>query len=262
MIYGRGRAYERVVDRPYGASKLNLEAAAARRGGALPQSLKIVVVEDEPLTRSSLVAFFTQQGHEVRPAGCVASCRATLANAAADVVLLDIGLPGEDGISYARELRDQVGCGVIMVSHEHLSTTRIEALDAGADDYVLKPVDFEELAARVRSVARRRSVTSAPVTIGAMTIDLEARSVMVDNAPVNLSRGEFDLLRTLIQAQGKIVAREALSAAVSRGEGDLRSVDALVSRMRRKLATVDGTTLIATVAGFGYRLATPRRAAD
>jgi len=222
----------------------------------LPGGLRIIIVEDEPLTRASLVAFFAKDGHWVRPASCVASCRAALSQEPADIVLLDIGLPGEDGISYARELRASATCGVIMVSREDEVATRIAALDAGADDYVTKPIDFDELAARVRSVVRRRaSACRTRLAIGHLTLDLDARTVAADGAPVTLSRGEFDLLCKLAEADGKIVSREALSAVVSRGEGDLRSVDALVSRLRRKLGSPDGELMIATAPGFGYRLA-------
>ncbi|MCR5879701.1 response regulator transcription factor [Phenylobacterium sp. J367] len=118
--------------------------------------MRIVVVEDEPLTRATLVSFLVRQGHEVRPASCVEACRAALRAEKADVILLDIGLPGEDGLGYARELRAEGEAGVIIVSERSEVATRIAALDEGADDYLIKPVHLEELAARVRSVARRR----------------------------------------------------------------------------------------------------------
>lgn len=219
-----------------------------------------MVVEDEPLTRSTLVSFLARQGHDVRAAGCVEACRAALRTEKADVVLLDIGLPGEDGLAYARELRGQGECGVIIVSERSEVATRIAALDEGADDYLIKPVHLEELAARVRSVARRRGVGDA-VQIGPLLLDRSSRRVELNGVEAPLTRGEFDLLRTLVEAGGKIVTREMLSEAVSRGEGDLRSVDALVSRLRRKLALPDGVDLIVTAPGFGYRLGVPVRPA-
>jgi two-component system OmpR family response regulator/two-component system torCAD operon response regulator TorR len=222
--------------------------------------LRIVVVEDEPLTRATLVSFLTRQGHQVRPASCVESCRAALRSEAADMVLLDIGLPGEDGLAYARELRQAGECGVIIVSERSEVATRIAALDEGADDYLIKPVHLEELAARVRSVARRRGVGDA-VRIGPLTMDLAGRRVEAEGGEITLTRGEFDLLRSLAEADGKIVTREMLSEAVSRGEGDLRSVDALVSRLRRKLPAPPEGQLIVTAPGFGYRLGVPVRPA-
>jgi len=226
----------------------------------LSRALRIVVVEDEPLTRATLVSFLTRQGHEVRPASCVESCRAALRQARADVVLLDLGLPGEDGLSYARELRETGECGVIIVSERGEMATRVSALNDGADDYLTKPVHLEELAARVGSVARRRAVVDGTrLRLGPVLLDVGRRRVETERGEVALTRGEFDLLHKLAEAGGKIVSREALSDAVARGEGDLRSVDALVSRLRRKLPTPSEGQLIVTAPGFGYRLGVPVR---
>lgn len=224
------------------------------KGGAT-RPLRVLVVEDEPLTRTTLVQVLRGEGHEVRGAGCVPSSRAALKDERADVILLDLGLPGESGMDFARELRATSDCGLIVVSRQSDAATRIAALDVGADDYLTKPVDFEELAARVRSVARRalRSGAGGVWQIGPLRLDAGARQVTVDGAAVTLTRGEFDLLQALAEAGTRIVTREALSARVARGEGDLRSVDALVSRLRRKLGAEAGG-LIETAPGFGYRL--------
>lgn len=228
----------------------------------MSRGLRIVVVEDEPLTRATLVAFLTRQGHAVRPASCVASCRAALREEPADVVLLDLGLPGEDGLGYARELREIGATGVIVVSERSEVTTRIAALNEGADDYLTKPVHLDELAARVGSVARRRTaVEGAQLRVGPILLDLARRRVEAGGQAVSLTRGEFDLLHKLAEAGGKIVSRETLSEAVARGEGDLRSVDALVSRLRRKLPSPEDGPLIVTAPGFGYRLGVPVRPA-
>lgn len=220
-------------------------------------ALRLIVVEDEPLTRASLAAFLQRLGHEVRQASCVAACRAALKSEPADVVLLDIGLPGENGLDFARELRQSAECGVIMVSERGEVATRIAALDDGADDYLTKPVHLDELAARVRSVARRRGAGGEVVRIGSVTVDPAARRVEVEGRPAALTRGELDILLKLIEAGGKIVSRATLSEVVARGEGDLRTVDALISRLRRKLAAEGDEPVIATAPGFGYRLATP-----
>ena len=222
--------------------------------------MRIIVVEDEPLTRATFVSFLSRLGHEVRPASGVEACRAALRAETADIVLLDLGLPGEDGLDYARELHARGGYGVIIVSERGELATRIAALNGGADDYLTKPVHLEELEARVQSVARRRGVGStAALRLGSIRLDLSGRRVAADGEEIALTRGEFDLLRKLAEADGKIVSREMLSEAVARGEGDLRSVDALVSRLRRKLPSPPDGPLIVTAPGFGYRLGVPVR---
>jgi two-component system torCAD operon response regulator TorR len=216
--------------------------------------LRILVVEDEPLTRATLVGILSRDGHDVRQASDVTACRAALRAQPADIVLLDIGLPGEDGLGYARELHAQANCGVIMVSQEAAVETRVAALNDGADDYLTKPVHPDELRARVQSVARRRGLASH-LEFGSLSIDPASRQARYDGAALALTKGEFDLIVCLAEAKGRIVSREQLSRLVARKEGDLRSVDALVSRLRRKLAEVGGGELIATAPGFGYRLA-------
>jgi DNA-binding response OmpR family regulator len=174
-----------------------------------------------------------------------------------DVIVLDLGLPGIDGMSFARELRVRSDLGLIIVTRQSAPEARIAALDLGADDYLVKPIHYGELAARIRSVMRRLGrERSRRRKVGQWTVDLEARTVSNGMLNANLTRGEFDILARLIQADTKIVTRQELLSAISRApqESDMRSVDALVSRLRRKLGETGGN-LIATAPGFGYRLA-------
>jgi DNA-binding response OmpR family regulator len=220
---------------------------------------RVIVVDDEPLTCTTYAKALIAAGHSVRTASDVFACRAALKAAPADVIVLDIGLPGIDGLTFAAELHDAQDVGVIVVTTRADVVTRIAALDEGADDYLVKPVHLGELAARVGSLQRRRTRTRGQrYQLSQWTVDLGHRIVFDRSGEIiSTTRGEFDLIARLIEAQGKIVSREALSAAVSRGEGasDLRSVDALVSRLRRKLIPEDGASpLIVTASGFGYRL--------
>ena len=223
------------------------------------ESARVIVVDDEPLVCAAYAKILEGAGHTVRTACDVFACRAAMKAAAADIVVLDLGLPGVSGMSFAAELQSGGDVGVIVVTSRADMDTRVAVLQDGADDYLVKPVHPAELAARVHSLHRRRARSrGARYRLGPWAVDLERRAVSdADGRAVGLTRGEFDLLTRLIEGQGKIVSRERLSDAVGRGGGDsdIRSVDALVSRLRRKLAGhADEPPLILTAPGFGYRL--------
>ncbi len=216
---------------------------------------RILVVEDEGLLRNLYVATLAAAGFVASGASDVPAARAALAEERPDVVLIDLGLPGIDGLSFARELRGRRDdIGIIVVSRKHTPEIRIEALEAGCDDYLVKPVHLGELCARVQAVARRRAAPQR-TRLGTLAINHDARSVTADGNPVHLTRGEFTILAMLAGAEGRIVDRNRLSALVSRhgDDGDLRTVDALVHRIRRKLEPY-AADLIVTVPGLGYRL--------
>lgn len=218
----------------------------------------IVVVEDERLTRTAMVEALREAGYSVRAASDAQACRAALKAEAADLIILDLGLPGQDGLSYARELRAGGDVAVLVVTARPAADVEISVLDEGADGFLMKPVEPEALAAHVRALLRRRrQACAARLHFGAWVLDLERRLLLSETGEVEpLTRGEFNLLALLAQAEGRIVSRELLSEAVNRGDRtdaqrDIRSVDALVSRLRRKLGAAD---LIGTATGFGYRL--------
>jgi len=222
--------------------------------------IRVAIVEDESITRRTIALALRDEGLEVFEAADAFAARSLFRDQAVDVVLLDLGLPGLDGMAFAAELRRDLDAGLIVVTRRSAPEARIEALDIGADDYLVKPVHFGELAARVRSVARRRRpARSQRKRLGDWIIDLDARSAMRDNESAALTRGEFDILARLIVAGTKIVSREDLLSVASRRpqDSDLRSVDALVSRLRRKLKDNDAGGLIVTAPGFGYRLGVP-----
>ena len=220
-------------------------------------TIRVLVVEDEPLTRRALTLALAAAGFEVAEAGDAAACRAILRERPTDVVVLDLGLPDQDGIDLAADMRKQGDVGLIVVTRRASPDSRIEALDVGADDYLVKPVHFGELAARIRSVMRRRKAPGRQtLRIGRWIVDLDARSVLDGAATAGLTRGEFDILARLIAANGGIVSREELLTTISRRphDADLRSVDVLVSRIRRKLSRACDNDPITTAPGFGYQL--------
>ena len=222
-----------------------------------PALSRIVVVEDETFTRHAIALALREAGFQVTEAADAYACRAVLKTAQADVVVLDLGLPGLDGMAFAAELRAISDVGLVIVTQRAAPEARIQALDLGADDYLIKPVHLGELAARIRSVLRRRrSLPGQVKRLGRWLIDLDARTVAAGDRFADLTRGEFDILARLMDAKGKIVSREALLHVTSRrpDETDVRSVDALISRLRRKLAEAGDDELILTSPGFGYRL--------
>jgi len=219
----------------------------------------VAVVEDETLTRKAIALSLREAGYTVHEASDALACRALLRQARLDLIVLDLGLPGIDGLDFAREVRGNSDIGLIVVTRQGAPEARIAALDLGADDYLVKPIHYGELAARIRSVMRRTGrERGRRKKLGRWIVDLEARTVSRGEADTAaLTRGEFDILARLVQAGTKIVSRQELLSVISRSpqESDLRSVDALVSRLRRKLDEVEGDSLIATAPGFGYRLA-------
>lgn len=218
----------------------------------------VAVVEDETLTRRAIALSLREAGFTVHEASDALACRALLRQTRLDVIVLDLGLPGIDGMSFAREVRNASDIGLIVVTRQSAPEARIAALDLGADDYLVKPIHYGELAARIRSVMRRSGrERGRRRKVGQWTVDLGARTVTRGTLSVTLTRGEFDILARLVEANAKIVARQELLSVISRApqESDLRSVDALVSRLRRKLDGSERDSLIATAPGFGYRLA-------
>jgi DNA-binding response OmpR family regulator len=219
--------------------------------------IRVAIVEDEGITRRSIALALRAEGLDVFEAADAYAARSLLRAQPVDVVLLDLGLPGLDGLEFAAQLRGSSDAGLIIVTRRAAPEARIQALDLGADDYLVKPVHYGELAARVRSVARRRRPQEAGKRrVGRWTVDLEARSITRGETQASLTRGEFDILARLIEAGTKIVSREDLLSVISRkrDESDLRSVDALVSRLRRKLEDSEDNRMIVTAPGFGYRL--------
>lgn len=216
---------------------------------------RLIVVEDETPLRELYARALEQAGHEVRTAASAEICRRQLREGPADCLLLDIGLPNLDGLSFASEFAGLADMRLIIVSRRDAPEDRIAALELGCDDYITKPVHLGELCARVKAVLRR-SPPRGRLTLGPFQVDPDALALTVDGREIILTRGEFGILGLLIAAGGKVVAREALIERVSRrpNDGDLRTVDILVSRIRRKVAEVaGGERLILTAPGFGYR---------
>lgn len=219
---------------------------------------RVIVVEDDPLVRALFARTLRGDGFAVEEAGDAAECRRCLDTRPADLVILDLGLPDEHGLTLARELRDAGDVGLIVVSRSGEPEQRVAALALGCDDYMVKPAHLGELCARAQAVIRRRAPRQR-VRLDVLTLDTAARTLTHGEQPVVLTRGEFTILGLLAGARGSVVTRDDLAAAVSRSadEVDPRTVDALVRRIRRKLEPVTEREIVATVRGLGYRIGVP-----
>ena len=222
---------------------------------------QILVVEDEPDIRDLVVLHLTREGFRCRTAGngveALREARATRP----DLVVLDLMLPGMDGLEVCRRLRAEpatAGVPIIMLTAKADEVDRVVGLELGADDYVAKPFSPKELVARVRAVLRRsRAPDDAPVLrTGALALDAARHVAMLDERVLALTPKEFDLLQALMESAGRVLSREQLLNRVwgyaHAEEVESRTVDVHVRRLRAKLGP-EGRR-ITTVTGVGYRL--------
>lgn len=229
-------------------------------------STRVLVVDDEQSLAKVVASYLERDGHEVR---CVFDGPSAVEAADAqrpDVVVLDLGLPGLDGIEVCRRLRTFTDCYVVMLTARAEEVDKLIGLDVGADDYLTKPFSPRELVARVRAMLRRPrpSVAAAaaiaeerPRTFGSLSVDVGAREVTVDDLPVEVTRTEFDLLAALSARPRTALSRRQLIDAVW-GEGwvgDEHLVDVHIGHLRRKLGDDPAAPrFIRTVRGVGYRM--------
>jgi two-component system, OmpR family, response regulator len=230
---------------------------------------RLLIVDDEAKLREPLADYLVRQGFGVIQAGTAAEARSRLEENSVDLVLLDIMMPGEDGLSLCRHLAEARAVPVIFITARGEPTDRIVGLEIGADDYVVKPFDPRELVARIRSVLRRaaRGVAAAAedqlFEFEGWRLDpLKRRLIDAEGAVVAISTVEFRLLMAFLEHPRQVLDRDRLLDMVRGREAHLfdRAVDNQISRLRRKIE-VDSRNpqLIQTVWGGGYMLATDVR---
>lgn len=232
----------------------------------MSENPRVLIVDDEAGIREMLVEYFQMQGFDTAQAVDGASARAQVASFRPDLVLLDLNMPGENGLSVARWLRETTTAGIIMLTAAHGTVDRVVGLEMGADDYVAKPCDLRELLARARSVLRRRSTPPSPavpavpdarrVRMGRCTLELDARRLLdADGAEVVLTTMEFDLLAAFAQNPNRPLERDRLLelAHHKRWEPFDRSIDIRIARLRRKIERDPAKPeTLRTVRGAGY----------
>ena len=219
---------------------------------------KILVIDDEPSIVKLVAAYLKPEGYEVLTATDGPSGLKAARTFRPDLVLLDIMLPGMDGIELLTRLRRESDVYVILLTAKTEETDKIVGLSVGADDYVTKPFSPRELTARVKAALRRiqtgasSGVERNVLSFRHVQIDAAARKVSVDSTPIELTAIEFDLLHALAQNHGRVLSREQLLEKVWGGEyfGEMRVVDVHLGHVRQKLGY---DNLIATVRGIGYR---------
>lgn len=217
--------------------------------------MRILVVEDDALVADAIQRGLTRAGFQAEHAASAEAARAALDSEHFDLAVVDVGLPGMDGIALVQGLR-RAGKSIpvlILTARDSLND-KVRAFDLGADDFLPKPFEQAELAARCRALIRRASLApSGLVHLGSVLIDLNGCQVRIDEQPVELTRREWLLLESLAVNLGRIVSKERLAQALSGWEQDLSSsaLETHISRLRGKLGTA---VRIRAVRGLGYRL--------
>ena len=229
--------------------------------GAAP--LRVLVVDDEPAITRFLRAGLTSQGYVVAEAAEGRAALDAIRRAAADLVVLDLGLPDIDGLEVIKQARASGSAvPIIVLSSRSDERGKVEALDLGADDYVTKPFGIDELLARIRAAQRHRLQEQGERPVfrtGDLSVDLVRRIVTVRGADVRLSPPEYDLLRLLVAHAGKVLTHKLILREVWGGETDIQYLRIYIRALRQKLEEEpERPTYILTETGVGYRL----RAAD
>ncbi len=219
---------------------------------------RILVVDDEPSILKLVSAYLEPEGYEVHTATDGNSGLKAARSFKPELIILDVMLPGMDGIELLTRLRRETDAYVIMLTARTEETDKIVGLSVGADDYVTKPFSPRELVARVKAALRRLQTAPGAAAEGGILsfkhilLDAGRRVVKVDDHPVDLTAAEFDLLRALAENRGRVLTREQLLEKLWGGEyfGEMRVVDVHIGHIRQKLGREE---LIATVRGVGYR---------
>lgn len=221
----------------------------------------ILIIDDDPGLRTLLAEYLGGRGFSVAGAENAARGLSEHARLSPDLVVLDIGLPDDDGFSVCRQIRARSATPIIMLTARGEPTDRIVGLELGADDYLSKPFEPRELLARVHAVLRRThgdATPDAPVlAIGALCLRPNQRTVHLDGQPIELTSTEFDILAALMRAAGRVIPRERLlTEARGEGFGSLdRAVDMHISHLRRKLGDDPRRPVwIKTVRSIGYMM--------
>lgn len=224
----------------------------------------VLVIEDDQRIRETIARSLTDEGHAVRTEGRGADALSVVVDWQPDVVVLDLGLPDLDGTDVLRMVRSVSAVPIIVATARDDDAEMVRVLDAGADDYIIKPYSAAQLVARIRAVLRRAAAVDggagSAVTIGGLLVDPDRRTASLEGQPIDLSRLEFDLLAHLARRSPEVVSRRELLAEVWRqphGGAD-KTIDVHLSWLRRKLGeSATEPRYLHTVRGVGIKLEQP-----
>jgi two-component system, OmpR family, response regulator QseB len=219
--------------------------------------MRILLVEDDPSLGNGLMVGLRQAGYAVDWVRDGAAADAALKSETFDLLVLDLGLPRLDGLAVLRQLRGRgQSLPVLVLTARDGTADKVSGLDSGADDYLVKPIDLDELAARIRALSRRAAGQAQPdIRVGDLHIDPAARQVFLAGRSVELSLREFSLLLTLAENAGRVLTRARLEASLYgwHDEPDSNALEVHIHHLRRKL----GAERIRTLRGVGYMLQKP-----
>jgi len=220
--------------------------------------MKILLIEDYKPLRESLQQGLRENGYAVDTAGDGEEGLWYATTGEYDVVILDLRLPGMDGLQFLKTLRSQKNrVHILIVTARDSVSDRVEGLDLGADDYLVKPFEFSELLARVRALVRRKYDRKEPVIrVGGVEIDTSARTVRLSGETLDLTSREYAILEILALKAGSVVSRETLQQGIYdfAAEHSSNVIDVYIGRLRKKLETAGGKRILQTKRGFGYVL--------
>jgi two-component system, OmpR family, KDP operon response regulator KdpE len=225
-------------------------------------ALRILVVDDEPAIVRFLRASLESQGYLVSAVGDASTALDVVRRGAADLVVLDLGLPDMDGLDVVKRIRESgATLPIIVLSAREKETAKVEALDSGADDYVTKPFGIDELLARVRTAQRHRLQQEGEKPIfhaGDLSVDLVRRTVAVRGREVKLSPREYEVLRLMVAHAGKVLTHRFMLREIWGGDADVQYLRIYVRSLRQKIeADPERPAYILTETGVGYRLREP-----
>jgi two-component system response regulator QseB len=222
-------------------------------------SVRVLLIEDHGALREMIAAHLVERGYAIDAVADAEHARSALAAAAYDAAVVDLGLPDADGIELVAHIRAHTAGrlpAIILTARDSVAE-RVRGLNAGADDYIIKPFDLIELEARLRAVLRRPGTRDAVAySCGALHFDSASRTAIVNGVTLDLSRREVDLLEELLRARERVVVKDVLEERLYSFQDSVsgNALEAVVSRLRKKLTGVGAGIRLETKRGIGYRL--------